>query len=153
MPLAQPATPARTATPARLHFSVLGPVTGEAGGRPLALGPLKQRLVLAVLLSRANTAVPVDLLIDTLWPEEPPRTARKNLQVYVCTLRTLLGREEGPDRLVHSAAGYLLRVAEPELDLLRFRALARAGRAAADGGALAPAARLLRQALDLWQGP
>ncbi|MEV7186732.1 BTAD domain-containing putative transcriptional regulator [Kitasatospora sp. NPDC093102] len=147
MPLAQ------TATPARLHFSVLGPVTGEAGGRPLALGPLKQRLVLAVLLSRANTAVPVDLLTDALWPEEPPRTARKNLQVYVCTLRTLLGREDGPDRLVHSAAGYLLRVAEPELDLLRFRALARAGRAAADGGALAPAARLLRQALDLWQGP
>ncbi|WP_416874072.1 BTAD domain-containing putative transcriptional regulator [Kitasatospora sp. SC0581] len=147
MPLAQPATPTR------LRFAVLGPLTGEAGGRPLALGPLKQRLVLAVLLSRANTAVPVDLLTDAVWPEEPPRTARKNLQVYICTLRTLLGREEGPDRLSHSAAGYLLRVAEPELDLLRFRALARAGRAAADGGALAPAARLLRQALDLWQGP
>ncbi|MEU3561303.1 BTAD domain-containing putative transcriptional regulator [Kitasatospora sp. NPDC006786] len=147
MPLAQPATPAR------LRFAVLGPLTGEADGRPLALGPLKQRLVLAVLLSRANTAVPVDLLTDAVWPEEPPRTARKNLQVYICTLRTLLGRGDGPDRLVHSAAGYLLRVAEPELDLLRFRALARAGRAAADGGALAPAARLLRQALDLWQGP
>ncbi|MEU9045361.1 MULTISPECIES: BTAD domain-containing putative transcriptional regulator [unclassified Kitasatospora] len=146
MPLAQ------TATPARLRFSVLGPLAGEAGGRPLALGPLKQRLVLAVLLSRANTAVQVDLLTDAVWPEEPPRTARKNLQVYICTLRTLLGREDGPDRLVHSAGGYLLRAAEPELDLLRFRALARAGRAAADGGALAPAARLLRQALDLWQG-
>ncbi|MFJ8623089.1 BTAD domain-containing putative transcriptional regulator [Kitasatospora sp. NPDC093550] len=147
MPLAQPAAPAR------LRFSVLGPLTGEAGARPLALGPLKQRLVLAVLLSRANTAVPVDLLTDAVWPEEPPRTARKNLQVYICTLRTLLGREDGPDRLVHSAGGYLLRVAESELDLLQFRALARAGRAAADGGALAPAARLLRQALDLWQGP
>ncbi|GAB7185119.1 BTAD domain-containing putative transcriptional regulator [Kitasatospora sp. Ki12] len=147
MPLAQPAAATR------LRFSVLGPLTGEAGARPLPLGPLKQRLVLAVLLSRANAAVPVDLLTDAVWPEEPPRTARKNLQVYVCTLRTLLGREEGPDRLVHSAGGYLLRVAEPELDLLQFRALARAGRAAADGGALAPAARLLRQALDLWQGP
>ncbi|MEU3571747.1 BTAD domain-containing putative transcriptional regulator [Kitasatospora sp. NPDC036755] len=147
MPLAQPVAPAR------LRFAVLGPLAGEAGGRPLALGPLKQRLVLAVLLSRANTAVPVDLLTDAVWPEEPPRTARKNLQVYICTLRTLLGREDGPDRLVHSAAGYQLRAAEPELDLLRFRALARAGRAAADGGALAPAARLLRQALDLWQGP
>ncbi|MFE4971440.1 BTAD domain-containing putative transcriptional regulator [Kitasatospora sp. NPDC056651] len=147
MPLAQPAAPTR------LCFAVLGPLAGEADGRPLALGPLKQRLVLAVLLSRANTAVPVDLLTDAVWPEEPPRTARKNLQVYICTLRTLLGREDRPDRLVHSAGGYLLRAAEPELDLLRFRALARAGRAAADGGALAPAARLLRQALDLWQGP
>ncbi|MFI5646249.1 BTAD domain-containing putative transcriptional regulator [Kitasatospora sp. NPDC051705] len=147
MPLAQPAAPAR------VRFTVLGPLTGTADGRPLALGPLKQRLVLAVLLTRANTAVPVDLLTDALWPEEPPRTARKNLQVYVCALRTLLGRGAEPDRLVHTAGGYQLRVAEPELDLLQFRALARAGRAAADGGALAPAARLLRQALDLWQGP
>ncbi|MFJ2865731.1 BTAD domain-containing putative transcriptional regulator [Kitasatospora sp. NPDC087314] len=147
MPLAQPAAPARP------RFSVLGPLTGEVDGRPLALGPLKQRLVLAVLLSRANTAVPVDLLTDAVWPEEPPRTARKNLQVYICALRTLLGRGAGPDRLAHTAGGYLLRVAEPELDVLQFRALARAGRAAADGGALAPAARLLRQALDLWQGP
>ncbi|MFD4399977.1 BTAD domain-containing putative transcriptional regulator [Kitasatospora sp. NPDC058478] len=147
MPLAQPAAPTRP------RFSVLGPLTGEADGRPLALGPLKQRLVLAVLLSRANTAVPVDLLTDAVWPEEPPRTARKNLQVYICTLRTLLGRDPGPERLVHTAGGYLLRVAEPELDVLQFRALARAGRAAADSGALAPAARLLRQALDLWQGP
>ncbi|MFF3005621.1 BTAD domain-containing putative transcriptional regulator [Kitasatospora sp. NPDC057940] len=147
MPLAQPAAPTRP------RFSVLGPLAGEADGRPLALGPLKQRLVLAVLLSRANTAVPVDLLTDAVWPEEPPRTARKNLQVYICTLRTLLGRDPGPERLVHTAGGYLLRVAEPELDVLQFRALARAGRAAADSGALAPAARLLRQALDLWQGP
>ncbi|WP_371515764.1 BTAD domain-containing putative transcriptional regulator [Kitasatospora sp. NBC_01300] len=147
MPLAQPAAPTRP------RFSVLGPLTGESDGRPLALGPLKQRLVLAVLLSRANTAVPVDLLTDAVWPEEPPRTARKNLQVYICTLRTLLGRDPGPERLVHTAGGYLLRVAEPELDVLQFRALARAGRAAADSGALAPAARLLRQALDLWQGP
>ncbi|MFE6051503.1 BTAD domain-containing putative transcriptional regulator [Kitasatospora sp. NPDC056446] len=144
---------APTAAPTRLRLSVLGPLTGGADGRPLALGPLKQRLVLAVLLSRANTAVPVDLLTDAVWPEEPPRTARKNLQVYICTLRTLLGRGDGPDRLAHSAGGYLLRAAESELDLLQFRALARAGRAAADGGALAPAARLLRQALDLWQGP
>lgn len=146
-------TQPRPAAPARLRFAVLGPLTGEADGRPLNLGPLKQRLVLAVLLSRANTAVPVDLLTDAVWPEEPPRTARKNLQVYVCALRTLLGRQDGPDRLAHSAGGYLLRIAEPELDVLRFRALARAGRSAADSGALAPAARLLRQALDLWQGP
>ncbi|MFD7904971.1 BTAD domain-containing putative transcriptional regulator [Kitasatospora sp. NPDC059747] len=144
---------APSADPARLRFSVLGPLTAEAAGRPLALGAPKQRLVLAVLLSRANTAVPVDVLTEAVWPDEPPRTARKNLQVYISTLRTLLGRGDGPDRLVHSAAGYLLRVAEPELDVLRFRALARAGRAAADSGALAPAARLLRQALDLWQGP
>ncbi|MFG3052412.1 BTAD domain-containing putative transcriptional regulator [Kitasatospora sp. NPDC048239] len=150
MPLAPPADAAQ---PTRLRFSVLGPLAGEAAGRPLALGPLKQRLVLAVLLSRANTVVPVELLTDAVWPEEPPRTARKNLQVYVSTLRALLGREDEPGRLLHSGGGYLLKVGEPELDVLHFRALARAGRAAADGGALAPAARLLRQALDLWQGP
>ncbi|MGW4892550.1 BTAD domain-containing putative transcriptional regulator [Kitasatospora sp. NPDC004240] len=146
--------PASGPAPAGLRFAVLGPLAGESAGRPLPLGPLKQRLVLAVLLSRANTVVPVDRLTDAVWPDEPPRTARKNLQVYVSALRALLGREDGrPERLVHHAGGYLLRIAEPELDVLRFRALVRAGRTAADAGELATAASLLRQALDLRQGP
>ncbi|WEH32197.1 BTAD domain-containing putative transcriptional regulator [Streptomyces sp. AM 4-1-1] len=135
-----------------VRFSLLGSLSGETGGRPIALGPLKQRLVLAVLLSRPNTPVPVDVLTDAVWPEEPPRTARKNLQVYISSVRALFG-PGGRDRLVHDCGGYVLRVAEPELDTLRFRSLAREGREAAGNGALAPAAGLLRQALDLWQGP
>lgn len=144
-PFAQPAAP-----PGALRFSVLGPLTVHRDDRALPLGPLKQRVVLATLLGSANSPLSVDALTDAVWQEEPPRTARKNLQVYVSALRALLG-DDDPDRprLTHTGGGYVLRVAEDELDLLRFRSLVRA----AEGQGPRPAARLLCQALDLWQGP
>ncbi|MFD3335292.1 BTAD domain-containing putative transcriptional regulator [Streptomyces sp. NPDC058700] len=138
------------ASPGALRFSVLGPMTVHRDDRPLPLGPLKQRVVLAMLLGSANCPVSVDALTDAVWPEEPPRTARKNLQVYVSALRALLGEDDGDrPRLTHTGGGYVLRVAEDEFDLLRFRSLVRA----AEGQRPAPAARLLRKALGLWQGP
>ncbi|MFJ8163706.1 BTAD domain-containing putative transcriptional regulator [Streptomyces sp. NPDC096136] len=145
LPSAQPA-----ASPGTLRFSLLGPLTVHRDGRALPLGPLKQRVVLATLLGSANSPVSVDALTDAVWQEDPPRTARKNLQVYVSALRTLLA-DDGADRprLTHTGGGYVLRVAEDELDLLGFRSLVRA----AEGQGPRPAARLLRQALDLWQGP
>ncbi|MER6349385.1 BTAD domain-containing putative transcriptional regulator [Streptomyces sp. NPDC001595] len=144
-PSAQPA-----ASPGTLRFSVLGPLAVHRDDRALPLGPLKQRVVLATLLASANSPVSVDALTDAVWPQEPPRTARKNLQVYVSALRALLA-DDDPDRprLTHTCGGYVLRVADDELDALRFRSLVRA----AEGQPPRPAARLLRQALDLWQGP
>ncbi|MFE2233022.1 BTAD domain-containing putative transcriptional regulator [Streptomyces sp. NPDC059442] len=139
-----------TASPGTLRFSVLGPLTVHRDDLALPLGPLKQRVVLATLLGSANSPVSVDALTDAVWPEGPPRTARKNLQVYVSSLRALFAEDDRDrPRLVHTGAGYVLRVAEDELDLQRFRALVRA----AEGQPHRPAARLLRQALDLWQGP
>ncbi|QNE78753.1 AfsR family transcriptional regulator [Streptomyces finlayi] len=141
---AQPA-----ASPRTLRFSVLGPLAVHRDDRALPLGPLKQRVVLATLLGSANCLVPVDALTDAVWPEEPPRTARKNLQVYVSALRLLLADDDRErPRLTHSHGGYVLRVAEDEFDLLLFRSLVRA----AEGQSPRAAARLLRQALDLWKG-
>ncbi|MEU5373468.1 BTAD domain-containing putative transcriptional regulator [Streptomyces sp. NPDC005951] len=147
--------PGAAGTTGAVHFSLLGPLTARRNGRELPLGPRKQRLVLATLLARPNTPVPVDVLTDAVWPDDPPRTARKNLQVYISAARALLGPggDGGTDRLVHGCGGYSLRIAEGELDTLRFRSLARAGRAAAERGDLPGAARLLREALDLWEGP
>ncbi|WP_181806259.1 AfsR/SARP family transcriptional regulator [Streptomyces shenzhenensis] len=138
--------------PGALRFSVLGPLAAEARGRALSLGPLKQRLVLAMLLCRPNALVSVDLLTEAVWDEEPPRTARKNLQGYVSALRKTLAEAGAGDRLVHRPGGYLLRLGESELDALRFQALARAGREAAADGDAERAARLLRDARMLWAG-
>lgn len=144
-----------------VRFGILGPLTAEAGGQAVALGPLKQRLVLALLLCRAGSPVSVDLLTEAVWQSEPPRTARKNLQVYVAALRKLLGGgggggggagAGGDQRLVSQPTGYLLRVGPGELDALRFRTLVRDGRAAASRGEPALAARLLREGLELWHG-
>ena len=141
--------------PGALRFSVLGPLSAEADGRTLELGPLKQRLVLAMLLCHPGAVVSVDLLTEALWTDEPPRTARKNLQVYVSALRKTLAEAAAgaDDRLLHRSGGYLLCPAESELDSLRFSGLVRAGRAAAAAGDSAGAAQLLGRARQLWTGP
>ena len=61
-------------------------------GNSVALGTLKERLVLGVLLLHANEFVSRERLIDDLWGEAPPPTARKAVNVYVSKLRKALGR-------------------------------------------------------------
>lgn len=132
-----------------LRFGILGPLTVRLDGRPLPLGPLKQQQVLAMLLCRANSVTSVDTLTDTLWGDEPPRTARKNLQVYVACLRKLLGSDGKDDRLIHRHSGYLLHATADELDLLDFQHRVSRARDATDPADLVAE---LGAALGLWRG-
>ena len=137
---------------------MLGPLEVlDDAGRPLALGGPKQRALLAVLLLHVGQVVSADRLMDELWGEDPPETARSVLQVYVANLRKVL-EPARPRRAVGGVLrtqppGYLVDLSPGELDLLRFERLAGEGRAALADGDPAQAARLLRQALDLWRGP
>ena len=90
-----------------LHFRLLGPLEAERGGVMLELGPRKQRAVLALLLLDANRVVSAERLIDDLWGESPPETARSALQVYVAGLRKALG---GRRMLRTAAPGYVLEM-------------------------------------------
>jgi len=118
-------------------------------GTELQLGGPKQRALLAILLLEANHAVSADRLIDALWGDRPPDTAKNTLQVYVSQLRKLL--PEGALETV--APGYRLAVAPEELDLSRFDELAQQGRAALRIGDAATGAQALGAALALWRGP
>ena len=114
-----------------MRFRVLGPVT-VAPRTPTAA---KVRVVLAVLLVRANETVSTESLIDELWDNSPPRTAGTTLQVYISQLRRIL-LEGDPAAGAHGRQlltlppGYCLQVAQDDLDLTRFEALHRAGKAA-----------------------
>jgi len=128
-----------------MDFRLLGPLEVVDDEHPLALGGVKQRLVLAILLLHANEVVSTDRLLEGLWGAAPPATAAKSIQLYVSRLR----RGLGPGRLATRTPGYVLRIEPAELDLACFeRLLAEARRA--DPGA---AARKLRDALALWRGP
>jgi DNA-binding SARP family transcriptional activator len=50
-----------------VKVSVLGPITATVDGSAVALGPLKQRMLLAILLCRPRVEVPSDVLVDALW--------------------------------------------------------------------------------------
>jgi DNA-binding SARP family transcriptional activator len=144
----------------QISLRILGPLTAELrpaepGREPIELdpGPLKQRLLLAILLCRCNGMVPVTQLIDVLWWDGPPRTAQKNIQVYVSHLRKLIEADGRGDRLRCRPSGYQLLLSPAELDVLRFEDLSRSGRLALRRGDPASAAAVIRQALDLWRGP
>jgi DNA-binding SARP family transcriptional activator/tetratricopeptide (TPR) repeat protein len=106
-----------------MKFGILGPLEVVEDGRQVDVGGAKQRTLLAVLLLEANRVVSTDRLIDALWDESPPTQPRKTLQVYVSQLRKAIGS----DRIETRSPGYLLRVADDELDLQRFQRLAAQG--------------------------
>jgi DNA-binding SARP family transcriptional activator len=129
-----------------VEFRILGPLEVVEAGRPLALGGPRQRALLAILLTRANEVVSSDRLIDELWGAQAPGTGTNALQYHVSQLRKTLGPSKA---LVTREPGYLIRVAPRELDLLQFERLVEEARQAPPE----QAARLLRDALDLWRGP
>ncbi|GHE94916.1 SARP family transcriptional regulator [Amycolatopsis deserti] len=132
-------------------FAVLGPVEARsAAGDPVPLGGPRPRSLLALLLLDAGRVVGTDRLIDGLYGDDPPGDAANALQAQVSRLRRKLGAEA---RIESQPAGYRLAVEPDRVDLHRFTRLARDGRQALTGNEPARAAKLLREALDLWRGP
>ncbi|MDQ0364979.1 AfsR/SARP family transcriptional regulator [Catenuloplanes indicus] len=124
---------------------MLGPllITGPAG-QPVVVARPQQRTVLHVLLARAGAAVPPDTLAGALWGPAAGRRAPGALRVLVHHLRRVLGA----DRIVREPGGFVLRVADGELDAHEFLALLDE----AGGGEPERARGLLRRALGLWRG-
>lgn len=140
---------------AQVEFRILGPVEGFIDGRPLALAGAKQRALLAILLVRANEVVSIDSLIDELWGEEPPATARKSVQMHISRLRREIERAGGNGSsaaIVTRPPGYVLRLEGDELDLHRFERLVEQARGAREAEDAEASAALLREALGLWRG-
>jgi WD40 repeat protein/DNA-binding SARP family transcriptional activator len=129
-----------------MRFRILGPLEVTRESALVPLGGPKQRAVLANLIVRANQVVSVDVLIDRVWGDEPPESARNVLQTYISHLRSALGA----DRVEGRTPGYVLRLEPGELDAEHFEDLVREARNA--DGQSDRAAALLKEALELWRG-
>lgn len=138
----------RIASESAWRFRILGPLEVDAGGSPVALGGPKQRAVLAHLAVRANQFVPIESLVDQLWGDAPPDSARNVVQTYVSHLRKALG----PDRIESLGPGYRLRLDAKELDASHFADLVRAAKKALPVDPQVAIATL-DDALALWRGP
>jgi DNA-binding SARP family transcriptional activator len=82
---------------------VLGGLTVE-GISELALGSRKARTALRMLALARGAPVPVDRLVDGLWPAHTPRDPAAQVAVLMSRLRGVLG----PDRIQHGDGGYRL---------------------------------------------
>lgn len=136
-------------------FSVLGPLRITAGGVAQTLrGPMVNK-VMALLLLRAGQVVDVDLLVDELWEEDPPRWAVSTVRTHVYHLRrqldTVLDVPAG--RLLRTRrSGYVLDAAPERVDAERFVRSVREGRRLLAQGRPSKAAAACREGLSLWQG-
>ncbi|MEV4411220.1 BTAD domain-containing putative transcriptional regulator [Catellatospora sp. NPDC049609] len=136
-----------------MEFRLLGPVSAHDGGQPVPLGGAKPKALLAALLLEHGRVVATGSLVDILWGDDPPDTARALIQTYVSTLRRALARHGAGDVITTASPGYVARVDPDTLDSAVFARLLGEGRAAAAAGDHPRAAALLRRAGELWTGP
>lgn len=127
---------------ARWRVEVLGPtrLVDVASGRVAAL-TVQQAALLARLAIDAPRPVPTDALLDALWGDDPPSSARASLHNHISRIRAA----SAPDVLTTVATGYGLG-SEVSTDVALVRdALVRAQRELAEGRA--------SSALDALDGP
>ncbi|MGH3082381.1 MAG: AfsR/SARP family transcriptional regulator, partial [Gaiellaceae bacterium] len=117
-----------------MQFRILGSLQVCDGDDEVPVRGTKQRALLGLLLLQPNQPVSEDVLIESLWGDEPSARAADNLHVLVSRLRRILGT----DRLLREGAGYLIRIDEGDLDVATFERLRGEGK--------------LREALELWRG-
>lgn len=148
-----------------MDIEVLGGFTVRLNGMQVVPTAPKPRQVLALLALNADRAVPTRILSEELWGAEPPRSSRATLQTYILQLRELIGEaligvdglrsdgRTGKDLLITSPGGYRLETGGGTRDYSEFARLSNEGYRAMDNEDYAGAARTLRDALALWQGP
>src|SRR5207244_2407962 len=111
-----------------------------------------RRLMLAMLVAAEGRPVSTGQLIDQIWGDQPPETARELIYSYASGLRRRLERGlAGAAEMLppHHDGGYQLLAGRDSVDLYQFRDLFRRARSLA-GHEDTQAVALLRQALSLW---
>ncbi|MBB6418605.1 DNA-binding SARP family transcriptional activator [Streptomyces sp. AK010] len=117
--------------------------------------------MLALFSVRSNQVVLLRDLVQELWSETPPQSAKITLQTYIVRLRQQLskdlelsGASLDPKGLLQTFhGGYQLTVDPAVLEYRRFEDLAARGRGEIATGDYARASLVLRSALDMWRGP
>ncbi|MFF4778468.1 BTAD domain-containing putative transcriptional regulator [Microtetraspora fusca] len=136
-----------------VKFRALGPFQAESNGQVLDLGGQRQQAVLARLVVAGGRAVPVGVLIDELWPGEPPAQALSTIQGYVSRLRRALEPDRAPREqagiLVSAPPGYALRATVEQVDSWWFEDLVKSD----PDDDPARALERMETALGLWRGP
>ncbi|PRY56237.1 AfsR/SARP family transcriptional regulator [Glycomyces artemisiae] len=132
-----------------LQYRILGPPEVLRDGRAVPLPGLVPIRLLAILLLEPDRAVPMHRLIAGLWADDPPATARRQVQNKAALLRRALGA----DAITPAGDGYRAALRDAALDADDFHRALRDAKARNDTGDHAAALQHLRDGLDLWRGP
>ena len=128
---------------------LLGGFRVAVAGVPVHVGGRLPSLVIASLVLAEQRALSSERLIELVWGDDPPATARRTLQSYVADLRGRIGERS---LLTASATGYVLSIARADVDLFAFADAVECGKDTVDADPLTSAASL-STALDSWAVP
>jgi DNA-binding SARP family transcriptional activator/tetratricopeptide (TPR) repeat protein/energy-coupling factor transporter ATP-binding protein EcfA2 len=133
-------------------FRVLGPLQVRGAKGPLRVPPGRQELILAALLLETNRVVSTNYLVDLIWQDNPPETARTQVQICVSRLRKLLAGADGEVSITTRPPGYVLHTDAANVDSALFTDLVTRARRLTEQGAPEQAVERLKSAMTLWQG-
>ncbi|MBD9704179.1 AfsR/SARP family transcriptional regulator [Streptomyces caniscabiei] len=143
-----------------MEIKVLGTLNAEVNGMSIVPTAGKPRQILALLALYPGRVVPVPTLMEEIWGTKLPQSSLTTLQTYILQLRRMLGTAMGPgapgtakDVLATRYGGYLLQMPAESVDVYRYERLVAEGRQAFEDGEDERSATLLREALQLWDGP
>jgi DNA-binding SARP family transcriptional activator/pimeloyl-ACP methyl ester carboxylesterase len=134
-------------------IGVLGPLLVEGREGPAPLRRRQERLLVAALATHVNEAVPVDDLVEAIWPDHPPGGGASALHPLVSRVRRALAEVDLPAEVERTATGYRLVTDGREVDAVEFQQLAAQGRARLSEGDVDVGLGLLERSLRLWRGP
>lgn len=135
-----------------MRFLLLGPLEVHGPRGPVRITSLMQRTMLAALLIQEGRTVSLDRLVEDLWPEGPPKTARKTAHGFAWRLRRILADETARE-LATVGNGYRLVFDQQDVDGARFERAADAGTDLLRLGRADAALPRFTEALSLWRGP
>lgn len=96
------------------RWELLGAVRATLDGHVVEVAGRRQRAVLTLLLLEAGGRCSIERIIDELWPDDPPATARNSVQRFVADLRSAFGPFR--ELLATVEGGYRLDATATDLD-------------------------------------
>ncbi|MFG2337741.1 BTAD domain-containing putative transcriptional regulator [Streptomyces yangpuensis] len=123
-----------------------------SGGQRIALKGAKPTAILAALVVHLGEVLSAERLVDLVWEEEPPATARALVASHVSGLRRSLAGTEGAEAIRTRTPGYVAEFPPAAVDVRRFEKAFAAGRRAAVEGRAEEAVEILQAASRLWRG-
>jgi YVTN family beta-propeller protein len=130
-------------------FRILGPLEVARDAHPVSLGARRERAILAILLLHSGDVVSVERLIDGVWGDARPTSAKHMVHEYVSKLRQTL---QGMASISTRPPGYLLEPGDTVLDVREFEQITAAARDATRESRHHDALGSYDRALALWRG-
>lgn len=135
-----------------VQFKLLGVLEFWVAGARTNLTSVRERAILGMLLLNNGHVVSVDRLIEAVWSDSHPTTARTQVQICISHLRRLFGRFGMKGAIETTAPGYRLEIGAAFFDLTAFEELLRSARQCAEAASWERAAEVYDEALALWRG-